>query len=97
LPLWPVLMCICFVAAGIGVAYATRNRSAGTRFAHLFDAFRALGREPGRGARITGWIALSTLARLSAAAGIAAALGVRGPGAAAVVGAFSATVIPGVV
>src|SRR5262249_35852065 len=52
--------------------------------AHLLDAFRALGREPARGARILGWIVLATLARLGAAAAIAAALGVHGPIAAAV-------------
>jgi uncharacterized membrane protein YbhN (UPF0104 family) len=84
LPLWPVLMCLAFVAVAAAVAYATRNRSASTRFAHLFDAFRALGREPRYGFRIVGWIALSTLARLGAAASIASALGVHRPISAAV-------------
>src|SRR5207253_5739033 len=59
-------------------------RTPHSHVAHLLDAFRALGREPGRGARIAGWIFLATLARLGAAASIAAALGVHGPLAAAV-------------
>ncbi len=84
LPLWPVLMCLGFVAAAAAVAFASRHRSANTHFAHLFDALRALGREPGHGARIAGWIALSTCARLGAAAAIAAALGVDRPFGAAV-------------
>jgi uncharacterized membrane protein YbhN (UPF0104 family) len=84
LPLWPVLICLAFVALAAAVAVATRNRSASTRFAHLFDALRALGRSPGRGARIAGWIALSTCARLGAASAIAAALGVHNPIGAAV-------------
>jgi uncharacterized membrane protein YbhN (UPF0104 family) len=52
--------------------------------AHLFDAFRALGRDPRSGARILGWVALSNFARLSAAGAIAAALGVHNPISAAV-------------
>ena len=84
LPLWPVLVCLGLVAAAAAVAVATRNRTPSSHVAHLLDAFRALGREPGRGARITGWIFLATLARLGAAASIAAALHVHGPLAAAV-------------
>jgi uncharacterized membrane protein YbhN (UPF0104 family) len=79
LPLWPVLICLALVAAAAAVAVATRNRTPHSHVAHLLDAFRALGREPGRGARIAGWIALATLARVGAAASIAAALGVPGP------------------
>jgi uncharacterized membrane protein YbhN (UPF0104 family) len=84
LPLWPVLVCVGLVALAGAVAYATRNRPAHSHVAHLLDAFRALGRQPGRGARIAGWIAVATLFRLGAAASIAASLGVRGPLVAAV-------------
>jgi uncharacterized membrane protein YbhN (UPF0104 family) len=84
LPLWPVLICLTLVAVAGSVAWATRNRSASKRVAHLLDAFRALGREPGHAARITGWIAFSALARLAAASAIAVALGVHRPIGAAV-------------
>jgi uncharacterized membrane protein YbhN (UPF0104 family) len=84
LPLWPVLICAGLVGTAVAVAAATRNRPAHSHLAHVLDAFRALGREPLRGARIAGWVVLATLARLSAAAAIAAALGLHGPLAAAV-------------
>jgi uncharacterized membrane protein YbhN (UPF0104 family) len=85
LPLWPVLVCLALVAAAAVAAVATRNRTARSHVAHVLDAFRALGREPARGARILGWIVLATLARVGAAAAVAAALGVHGAIAAALV------------
>ncbi len=85
LPLWPVLVCVGFVAIAAAVAIGSRNRTARSHVAHLLDAFRALGREPGRSTRIVGWIAFGTLCRLGAAASIAAALGVHGAPAAAVI------------
>jgi uncharacterized membrane protein YbhN (UPF0104 family) len=88
LPLWPVGLGLGFAALAAAAALATRNRPAGSRACHIFDAFRALGREPGRGARITGWLALSSATRLAAAAAITAALGIHNPFAAAV------TVVP---
>ena len=48
------------------------------------DAFRALGREPKRGARVALWIGVATLARVGAATAVAAALGVPSPFVAAV-------------
>jgi uncharacterized membrane protein YbhN (UPF0104 family) len=84
LPLWPVALGLGVVALAAGVAFATRNRPAGTRVTHLLDAFRALGREPRRGLRITGWLALSAAARLAAAAAITASLGIAHPLGAAV-------------
>jgi uncharacterized membrane protein YbhN (UPF0104 family) len=79
LPLWPVLVLIAVAGVAALAAMATRNRTARTHLAHLLDAFRALGREPKRGARLAGWIAFATAARIGAAASIAAALGVRSP------------------
>lgn len=79
LPLWPVLVLLALTGAAALAAAKTRHRTAGSRLAHLLDAFGSLGREPGHGLRITGWIALATAARLGAAASIAAALGVRSP------------------
>jgi len=84
LPLWPVLVLLGLTGSAALAAVATRNRTARTHVAHLLDAFRVLGREPKRGARIGAWIAFATMARLGAAASIAAALGVRSPLIAAV-------------
>ena len=79
LPLWPVLVLVALAGVATLAAATTRNRTARTRLAHLLDAFRTLGREPRHGARIVAWIALATVARLLAAASIAAALGVGSP------------------
>jgi len=84
LPLWPVLVLGAVTGVVALGAMVTRKRTARTHVAHLLDAFRVLGREPRRGARIVGWIALATMARLGAAASIAAALGVHSPLVAAV-------------
>lgn len=79
LPLWPVLVLLVLTAAAGLTAAKTRNRTAGSRLAHLLDAFGTLGREPRHAVRIVAWVALATAARLGAAASIAAALGVRSP------------------
>jgi uncharacterized membrane protein YbhN (UPF0104 family) len=79
LPLSPVFVLIALTGVVALGAAATRNRRARTHVAHLLDAFRVLGREPRRGASIVAWSALSTAARLGAAASISAALGVHAP------------------
>jgi glycosyltransferase 2 family protein len=79
LPLWPVLVLIGATGVAALVAMTTRNRSARTHVAHLLDAFRELGREPKRGACLAAWIVCATIARLGAAASIAAALGIPSP------------------
>ncbi len=79
LPLWPVLVLVGLTGVAALAAMTTRNRTARTHVAHVLDAFRELGREPKSGARIAAWIAFATLARLGAAAAIAAALGIRSP------------------
>jgi phosphatidylinositol alpha-mannosyltransferase len=84
LPLWPVLVLIGLTGLAALAAVTTRNRTARTHAAHLLDAFRVLGREPRRGARIVAWVTFATMARLGAAASIAAALGIRSPLLAAV-------------
>jgi phosphatidylinositol alpha-mannosyltransferase len=84
LPLWPVLVLIGLIGVGALAAMTTRNRTARTHVAHLLDAFREVGRDPRRGAWVAAWIAFATLARLGAAASIAAALGIRSPLLAAV-------------
>jgi uncharacterized membrane protein YbhN (UPF0104 family) len=84
-PFRPVLVLgAVAVAAGV-VAFIARDRTPRTHAAHLFDAFRELGRSPVGGARVAGWIALSAASRLCAAMAIAAALGVHSPVLAALV------------
>jgi uncharacterized membrane protein YbhN (UPF0104 family) len=84
LPLWPVLVLIGLGAGAALAAVTTRHHTARTHVAHLLDAFRVLGCEPRRGSIIAAWIAIATMARLGAAASVAAALGVRSPLVAAV-------------
>lgn len=85
-PWWPVLVLVGVTSVALAVAVAMRNRMpARSRVAHLLDAFRALGREPRRGAVVAGWFVAATLIRLGAAASIAAAFGVRSPVAAAAI------------
>jgi glycosyltransferase 2 family protein len=79
LPLWPVLVLMALTAVAVLAAITTRNRTARTHVAHFLDALRVLGREPRRGARIAGWVALATMARIGAAASIGAAIGIRSP------------------
>lgn len=85
LPLWPVLVLLALAAAAAAVAVRVRGREAGSRVAHLLDAFRTLGREPGSGLRLVGWLALSVGGRVAAAAAIGNALGIGSPLAAAFV------------
>jgi hypothetical protein len=84
-PLWPVVVLAGFVVVTGVVAFAARDRTPRTHVAHLIDAFRELGRSPAGGARIVGWVALSTVARFGGAAAIAAALGVNAPISAALI------------
>lgn len=84
--LWPVLALVAFTAVAVIVTVAMRDRMPGrSRFAHLLDAFHALGRDPRRGAIVAGWFVAATAIRLCAAASIAAALHVRSPVAAAAI------------
>jgi uncharacterized membrane protein YbhN (UPF0104 family) len=84
-PLWPVVVLAAFVVVTGLVAFAVRDRTPRTRVAHLVDAFREIGRSPVGGARIVGWVALSTVARFGGAAAIAMSLGVHAPISAALI------------
>src|SRR5204862_7025236 len=68
LPLWPVLVLIAVAGVAVLAAMTTRNRTARTHVAHLLDALPVLGREPRRGAPISGWVAFSTVPRTGPAA-----------------------------
>lgn len=82
-PFWPVAALAGLVVAAVAVSYFTRGSHPGTRIGHLLDAFRSLGADPRKGLPIVGWIVLATVARLAAAAALAAAFGVNGAIAAA--------------
>jgi uncharacterized membrane protein YbhN (UPF0104 family) len=84
-PLWPVVLLAAFVIVTGVVAFAARDRTPRTHVAHLVDAFREIGRSPAGGARIVGWVALSTAARFCGAVAIAMSLGVHAPVSAALI------------
>jgi uncharacterized membrane protein YbhN (UPF0104 family) len=78
LPLWPV----CFVGGATALAVTlavVHRRQLGQRVDRLLDAGRALLSEPWTGARVVGWVAIATLARVLAAAEVAASLGIPSP------------------
>jgi len=79
-PLWPLLVVAGIVAVGVAAGVVARRSSA-----HLLDAFRRLGRDPVAGARLVGWLAFATGARMVAASSVCAALGIRQPVAASLV------------
>src|SRR5947207_10319441 len=74
-PLWPLLVALALVCAGVAAVLRARSRLAAGRVSHLLDAFRALGRRPSGAVRIVTWVALSTAGRLAAAPAVCAALG----------------------
>lgn len=83
LPLWPLaVLAAAVAAAGVACLVARRLRPR-RRITHLLDAFAALGSSPRAVTQLVGWIGLATLARIGAAAAVAAAFGVDRPLAAA--------------
>jgi uncharacterized membrane protein YbhN (UPF0104 family) len=85
LPVWTVGALLALGVAAGALALRARRRTATGRVADVLDAFRTLGREPGRGARLICWVAVSVAGRLAAAAAVAAALGIGRPLTAALV------------
>ena len=84
LPLWPVFALLAVAAVLIGLAFVTR-RDERHRFARLFEALKGLGREPRAAVAVLLWVTASTLAKIAAAAAIAAAFGISQPLLAALV------------
>jgi uncharacterized membrane protein YbhN (UPF0104 family) len=84
LPIWPVF--VLFGVAGVlgAVAYIERNDRT-HRLARLFRVLAAIESSPRAAAKVLGWTAGSTLARLGAVVSIALALGVPHPLLAALV------------
>jgi uncharacterized membrane protein YbhN (UPF0104 family) len=84
LPLWPVFALFAAAALLIGLAVVTRNDET-HRFARLFEALKGLGGEPRAATALLLWVVASTLAKVAAAAAIAAAFGISHPVLAALV------------
>lgn len=83
LPLWPVFV----LCGGVGVlaVLAYRFRDSHAKLAHLLDGLAALEREPRLALVVLAWACAGALARVAAAAAVAAALGVPHPVLAALV------------
>jgi len=82
LPAWPALALCAVVVALAAAAWLARGSG---RFAHFFEALATLERSPRAAAQVIAWMALSSLARMGAAAAVAVALGVSHPLLAALV------------
>jgi len=76
-PLWPLLIAIAFVSAAVGSALVARRRDPTSRAAHFFDAYRQFGRAPRQAAPVVAWMGAAMVARVGAAAAVAASLGVK--------------------
>jgi uncharacterized membrane protein YbhN (UPF0104 family) len=85
LPLWPVLVMLAVVATVAALAFSSPRWRRFHRLAHLLEGFAALERSPRLAARVLGWSAAVSLARLGAVAALAAAFGLPHPLLAALV------------
>jgi putative heme transporter len=79
LPAWSFALLVGAAASAGAVGYVAVRRFGAGRLAPLLDAFRTLAHEPGRAARVFGWLAVATAARVLAAVAVAASLGLRAP------------------
>ena len=78
-PLWPMAVLAAATAAVVLVVLAVRKRIPRAHLAHLLDGFRAIGRSPRTAASLLGWVSAAMVARIVAAAAVAAALGIGSP------------------
>jgi uncharacterized membrane protein YbhN (UPF0104 family) len=80
LPLWPAVGLAALVGVALVVALLLpRNHRVTTKVAHLLAATSELQRSPARAARLLGFVAAATAARVVAATSISAALSLRSP------------------
>jgi uncharacterized membrane protein YbhN (UPF0104 family) len=75
-PFWVVGTLLAVGAAGIGATLLARHRFRLARLERLLAAFRTLGRDPRRSARLLAWAVAAAAARILALAAIAASFGV---------------------
>jgi glycosyltransferase 2 family protein len=85
LPAWPLAALGGVTTISAILAVRLRRTQPRSRVAHLFDAFRALGRSPRTACVLAGWAAGSIAARVAAATAAAAAFGASSPLLAALV------------
>jgi len=78
IPLWPAPIMAGAAICGVVLCFRLGGRAAG-RLGSLLQVFRAFGGSPLKALRLSGWVGLAFVARLAAAAAIAAALGVPRP------------------
>jgi uncharacterized membrane protein YbhN (UPF0104 family) len=79
LPTWPIGIVALVVGVATATAWFARDSRAGSRTAHVLDAFRVFGRCPRAAGQVLGWIGVATLGRIAAATAIAAAFGIEDP------------------
>ena len=79
LPAWPIAIVMLVVLVAAAVAWRARESRAGSRTAHVLDAFRVFGSCPRAAGQLLGWIGVATIARIAAATAIAAAFGIDDP------------------
>lgn len=84
-PVWLAGSLLGLGAVGAVAAVAARRRVGRTRVERLLGAFRALGRDPKRSARLLGFALAAAAARVAALAATATALGVPAPIAVALI------------
>src|SRR5207248_2822431 len=87
--LLPVWMAVAVGAVGCALAglclWARRSSRGDSRFWHLLEVFRALGRSPRDTAWLLGWLACSLAAQIGAVTAVVESMGVSAPLAAALV------------
>ncbi len=78
LPLWPAFVLGGAAIAAIVLVIALRHRT-GDRLRSTLEALETLRHSPRRAAELVAWIGGSTVARVGAAAAVAAAMGIHSP------------------
>ena len=78
LPLWPAFALGGAAIAAIVLVIALRHRT-GDRLRSTLEALETLRHSPRRAAKLVAWIGGSTVARVAAAAAVAAAMGIHSP------------------
>ena len=78
LPLWPAFALGGAAIAALVIVFALRHRT-GDRLRSTLEALETLRHSPRRAAKLVAWIGGSTVARVGAAAAVAAAMGIHSP------------------
>jgi len=79
LPLWPVALFLGGVALAVVVALVVREREPHSHFAHVFDVFGALSREPLCAVKLVLWTSTALACRTAAAVVVTTTMGLPEP------------------